>query len=40
MVKHKCKITVLRREVFEDLQEQYLANIKADKCNFFEDDQE
>ena len=40
MVKHKCKITVLRREVFEDLQEQYLANPKAGKCNFFEDGQE
>jgi len=40
MAKHKCKITVLRREVFEDLQEQYLANPKAGKCEFFEDGQE
>ena len=40
MAKHKCKITVLRREVFKDLQEQYLADPKAGKCNFFEDGQE
>ena len=40
MGKHKCKITVLRREVYGDLQEQYLANPKAGKCEFFEDGQE
>ena len=38
--KHKCKITVLRRELFEDLQEQYLAYPKAGKCDFFKDGQE
>lgn len=36
----KCKITVLRRELYEDLQEEYLANPKAGKCPVFEDGQE
>lgn len=39
-MKHKCKITVLKRECYTDLQEQYLANPKAGKCEFFEDGQE
>ena len=37
---HKVKITVLRRELFPDLQEQYLANPKAGKCEFFQEGQE
>jgi len=40
MAKHKCKITVLRRELFSDLQEQYLANPQSGKCPYFEDGQE
>lgn len=40
MPKHKVKLTVLRRELFEDLQEQYLANPKAGKCPYFEEGQE
>ena len=39
-VKHKCKITVLRREFFQDLAEEYLANPDAGKCSLFEDGQE
>ncbi|MDR2353875.1 MAG: TIGR04076 family protein [Deltaproteobacteria bacterium] len=38
--KHKAKITVLRRELFRDLQELYLADPKSGKCPFFEDGQE
>jgi len=40
MVKHKCKITVLRREFFPDLAEKYLANPNVGKCNKFHDGQE
>jgi len=40
MAKHKCKITVLRRELYEDLQEQYLANPKSGRCEFYKDGQE
>ena len=40
MAEHKCKITVLRRELFEDLQEKFLANPKSGKCPVFEDGQE
>lgn len=36
----KCKITVLRRELFQDLQEQYLADPKSGKCPFFQEGQE
>jgi uncharacterized repeat protein (TIGR04076 family) len=39
-MKHKCKITVLRREFFQDLAEEYLANPEAGKCNLFHDGQE
>ncbi len=38
--KHKCKITVLRREYFQDLADQYLADPQAGKCQLFEDGQE
>lgn len=39
-VKHKCKITVLRKELYQDLQEQYLADPNSGKCPFFEEGQE
>lgn len=39
-MKHKCKITVLRREFFQDLAEEYLANPEAGKCTLFHDGQE
>ena len=39
-MKHKVKITVLRRELFTDLQEQYLANPKSGKCEIFHEGQE
>jgi uncharacterized repeat protein (TIGR04076 family) len=39
-MKHKCKITVLRREFYKDLAEEYLANPKAGKCSLFQDGQE
>jgi uncharacterized repeat protein (TIGR04076 family) len=39
-MKHKCKITVLRREFFQDLAKEYLANPAAGKCNLFDDGQE
>lgn len=40
MVKHKVKITVLRRELYQDLQEEYLANPRSGKCPAFYDGQE
>ena len=40
MAIHKCKITVLRREIYQDIQEQYLVNPQAGKCPVFEDGQE
>ncbi|MEL7622684.1 MAG: TIGR04076 family protein [Clostridiales bacterium] len=39
-IKHSVKLTVLKRELFKDLQEQYLADPQAGKCPFFEDGQE
>ena len=36
----KVKITVLRRECYKDLQEEYLADPKAGACQFFKDGQE
>jgi len=38
--RHKCKITVLRRELYEDLQAEYSANLKAGKCELFREGQE
>jgi uncharacterized repeat protein (TIGR04076 family) len=38
--KHKVKITVLRKECYEDLQERYLAHPKAGPCSLFEVGQE
>lgn len=40
MMKHKVKITVLRRECYQDLQEEYLADPKSGACQFFKDGQE
>lgn len=37
---HKCKITVLRKECYKDLQEQYLADPKSGPCPLFEEGQE
>ena len=37
---HKCKITVLRREFFQDLADEYLADPNVGKCNLFEDGRE
>lgn len=37
---YKCKITVLKREYYQDLADQYLANPKAGKCDLFYDGQE
>lgn len=39
-MKHKCRITVLRKECYEDLQDQYLANPKAGACQMFKIGQE
>ena len=39
-MKHKCKITVLRREFYQDLADEYLANPNVGKCNLFHDGQE
>ena len=40
MMKHKCKITVLKRECYKDLQEQYLADHKSGPCPYFHEGQE
>ena len=37
---HKCKITVLRKECFAELQEEYLADPKSGVCPMFEVGQE
>ena len=39
-MEHKVKITVIRKECFEDLQEQYLADSKSGVCPAFEVGQE
>ena len=39
-MKHKCKITVLRREFYQDLADEYLADLNIGKCNLFQDGQE
>ena len=40
MPKHKVKITVIKKEVYPDLQDEYLANPNAGACEFFEVGQE
>lgn len=37
---HKVKMTVLKKECYADLQEQYLADPKSGPCPFFEVGQE
>ena len=37
---HKVKMTVLKKECYADLQEQYLADPKSGACPFFEVGQE
>lgn len=39
-MEHKCRITVLRKECYPDLQEEYLANPKSGVCPMFEVGQE
>lgn len=39
-MKHKCKITVIKKECYEDLQEKYLLNPKSGPCELFEVGQE
>ena len=34
-MRHQCKITVIDRKVFPDLQKQYLANPESGPCPFF-----
>ena len=38
-MKHVCRVTVLRKTVFEDLQERYLADPKSGACPCFEEGQ-
>ena len=37
---YKVRLTVLKRECYEDLQNEYLANPRSGKCEFFEEGQE
>ena len=39
-MEHKCKITVLRKECYKDLQEEYLADPNSGVCPMFEVGQE
>ena len=39
-MQHKCKVTVIRKELYPDLQEQYLADPKSGACPFYEVGQE
>lgn len=34
-MKHECKVTVLEKKVYDDLQEQYLADPKSGPCPCF-----
>ncbi len=36
----KCRITVLKREYYQDLADQYLADPNVGKCNLFKEGQE
>lgn len=38
-MKHKCKITVLKRECYHDLQEKHLADPKSGPCPYFREGQ-
>jgi uncharacterized repeat protein (TIGR04076 family) len=37
---YKCKTTVLKRELYEDLRDQYVKDQKTGKCSFFSEGQE
>lgn len=39
-VQHKVKLTVLKKELYKDLQAQYLANPQSGACPYFEEGQE
>ena len=39
-MKHKCKITILKRECYRDLQAEYLADPKSGPCPYFHEGQE
>ena len=39
-MQYKCRITVLRKECYEDLQAEYLADPKSGPCPMFEVGQE
>lgn len=38
-MKHKCKITILKRECYKDLQEKYLADPNSGPCPYFREGQ-
>lgn len=40
IMKHKCKITVLKRECYKDLQNKYLADPNSGPCPYFHEGQE
>jgi len=39
-MQHKCKVTVIKKELYTDLQEKYLADPKSGACPFYEVGQE
>ena len=39
-MQHKCKITVLKKELYPDLQREYLADPSSGPCRFYEEGQE
>ena len=39
-MQHKCKITVLKKELYADLQREYLADPSSGPCRFYEEGQE
>ena len=34
-MQHRCKVTVIRKELYKDLQEEYLADKEAGECPFY-----
>ena len=34
-MQYKCKMTVIDKKIFEDLQEKYLADPKSEACPFY-----
>ena len=39
-MKYKVKITILKREYYEDLADRFLVNTETGKCSIFHEDQE